>query len=455
MPSKTVMVWNIERFGCYGRDKELAKDYCFLVLYFVTQVILHYDVDVAVIQEFRREGISLLPQLMKFLRGKGWALDYIPAGFSTELQSTAKGEPKVNSDCLNFEFQGVANNEGYLVLFKKDVLTSFSPLSAQAQKNIFSASDGSGYINLCCEAVPCNIDFSGKEMTTFSPRSASVPHYFSPAYFPCPNAFAPDKRRAITRADHAAKRRRGEDKPQDVTADITGGAYQWKSVRRPCLVKFNAGAANEVHLAVYHAPVSSLAWKYAAQLCGLIREVQDTENYPNIVVAGDFNVAYHDDPTGATLTAALANFTSAGVNPCVPASGKFEASTVHVVPASGSLPPLTPADFIGSNPRDIALARFTTAGVSLAPATSYLCPVLDGLVGSNALATSILQESTIQKFIAQSDFRLFRSNPSAAQELKKLFLKGNATNFTPETAAMFYRAFISDHLPLLITIVHP
>lgn len=406
----TAMIWNIEVFGNYPNFREDMA-----VLEFTAQLMVRHQVDILVVQGMRQAGRNLLPSFVQALAqatGNRWSFDWLPGAIVTDAAPGA-----VTADDLGFVQR--ANNEGYCVVWRNNTL---SPV-----QNALSAN---GHMSLAVNAVARQeSDRQTPEIVAANPRA---PH---PAEFPAPSP------------------------PQAGQARGAHPSYslRWKNVRRPAYVL--AATPTPTYIVAYHAPVSGYGPVYGALASGLIDLVQDVQTYPAVVVGGDFNIIDAFDleegfktllevdpwqaPPGANMVAGSLN-----------AHGDYTRSMVRFsVNGQGRalLNPNQPRLCYG-NPRDEVFYRL--------PAGSYqasgVIDVLADLMTPGGLTAQIQGIRPIQAAVnnAIANGRLpgiVQANAALMLSLQQVFAAQNPAPFASKlAAAVFYKVFISDHLPVFI-----
>lgn len=250
-------------------------------------------------------------------------------------------------------------------------------------------------------------------------------------------------------------------------------ACQWNDARRPCVVVLaDSGAApggghGLATLMVYHAPVNSPSNYRGALLAGLARDTRDAANGgARVVVGGDFNLT-----SNTHLTHGFARFTdnaialaTTGAGPAAwgvqsildhgPNVPQFQRSSVHydATNANQTLRSARDQVVIGNDTHlngsgyvvDI-LGALTTAGHPLA--TSVFA---DAGMGAEVGAAVALGEDTHGGFgpwgLDDDVFDIVNIDT----DLPAPWGAGVANPVFNDriTAAVFYKQFISDHLPL-------
>jgi hypothetical protein len=421
MPQVTAIIWNLEVFGNYQAFREDDA-----VLDFVSLYAKNFNVDIILLQEVRLRGGGLAPSLVQLLnattRPKVWHYDWLPGSIVT---NTARGL-LTNAD-LGFTQTG--NNEGYMVLWAGDTLTAVPQAVSYGVDGMRNPGANDHYIGLVVEGA--NALENGLANPCITPVQ---PLAYVDACFPRPN-------------------------PPDAGSGMGGrpsNALLWKDVRHPCFIRTGG---TTTYIGAYHAPVSGHGPYYGALAAGLSRLVQDTATYPNVIFGGDFNIISDNEQASGfdnflfrdPLGVRAANMTAGSLS-----AGDYAQSMVRFsVNNQGHalLNPANPADCYG-NARDQSFYRLATA-----PTESIVHDLLEELM-TDAAFRGDLQGApgrSIGDFVRRAirDQMLpgiVRGSAAVTNDLAAVFAVNSTAAFTYKlTAAVFYKFFISDHLPLLIT----
>lgn len=216
----------------------------------------------------------------------------------------------------------------------------------------------------------------------------------------------------------------------------------WDRARRPCHVQVKLGN-DVVHVLAYHAPVSKDGAIYGTLACALAEPVR-SQDFADVIVGGDFNLAYSN-----MLAEGIANFKSARFQPGTGTDGTppvFQPSTVRYTVRNKGKVLLPPTDTCLGNPRDIL---YYSSGVANFPRyDSKVWNIVE------ALRTLDVQNSKpVSDCVTywMENFTVPDVEQPLVAELSQSF--SNKTRFSNNRiAAYFYRTFISDHLPLTITV---
>jgi len=427
MGNMKILVWNLQTFG---KSTYTGKDR--VVCNFVARVIADKRADVLVIQELMEDGqfdLAMLATYLRWTTGSDWSYDWLPGAIVSGT---------LPAKILNFndlKFNGTAHNEGYAVLYKKPAHHPYTPtLVAFGHPGMSKEGDKGNepFISLVTHGAQVTSDVS----LAMPLIPAPGPYVRTPLPFAIPNpasVFDPDPTRRYNQS--------GVD-----------GVLSYDDVRRPCWVKLNTGATL-VHLVVYHAPVSYFGSYNGTGICGLIEQVQDPANFPNVIVAGDFNNIVQNH-----LNNGFENFTQENFNYGTgdPINGFEKSMTRFTVNNWGAtlLQPTDPqANFYG-NPRDQLLYRFNSPGI-----THNSSEVIDIvsllLIPNSPLAQYVHKSNDISNFIHRNtSYNLPPVVSASANLVASLNNICNPSNNVPFpdhlTAATFYRLFISDHFPVFI-----
>lgn len=424
MGNMRVIVWNLQTFGdftCPNRNRVVCD--------FVAHVAGIKQANVIVIQELTFEGQHDLAMMQSYLRsatGADWEYDWLPGAIKNGTN------PAKVLDFDDLAFTGAAHNEGYGVLFKIDPYTSIPALTpfpkpGMSRKGYKGKDPFISLVTHGAQIIP-NVRYA-------MPLTPATSYVRSPLPFAIPTPapiFDPDPTRRHNQS--------GID-----------GALSYDSVRRPCWVQLNTGAA-PVQLVVYHAPVSYDGSYNGTGVCGLIEQVQDLATFPDVIVAGDFN-----NITPNHLQNGFENFIQAGLSYGTgdPTNG-FERSvprfTVNNWGATLLQATDPQTDFYG-NPRDQLLYRFTSPGLTIN--TSEVIDVMSLLLTSDSeLSEFVKNSSNIRNFIDRNLSALpavVQGSASIMNDLRAICTPTSPTPFPDHrTAATFFRVFITDHFPVFI-----
>jgi hypothetical protein len=237
--------------------------------------------------------------------------------------------------------------------------------------------------------------------------------------------------------------------PPPITQFEIPGTFYFFGIRRPCSVTLNVGQGNNsrsARLVIYHAPVAYPGPEYGIYACNLLAEVRQ---HRDIVLAGDFNFVTSNDVITAQTNAGIAM--TAGT-PAAAGLPHLARTSVHATTTAAA--PLTSQDFYG-RPRDILFYRLSNFNNPLVGGQAISGPV-DVLTEMTTAgwAQSFLQLTNGYNFtpILQQAF----PNPAAGSTEQRLtqVITGVVPqqDFDLKSAALFYNTFITDHLPLRVTL---
>lgn len=426
MPQINAVIWNVRTFGSYPNYRQGSA-----VVNFIANYANAFDLNVIVFQEVRKVALPQAAALRVFLNmvtRRQWHFDAIPGAVVT---NTARGA----LTAADLGFTQRSNYEGYMVFWEDGIL---APLTSQLSYGIdgtHAPGPNDHYISLVVDgANPKGIQVGDPNRATVPPIVPIQPVVPGDGLFPGPNP-------AHIGTSFGA---------------ITPGVLEWRSIRRPCVIR-TAGTHPTIIVA-YHAPVSGMGPYYGALATGLGDWVQDAANFPNVIGGGDFNIIAPNelasgfdnflflDPRGVrTPNMAYGSMTVGGL------SASMTRFTVNNQ-GWALLDPANPQDCYG-NPRDVGFYRLGTATYQ----DSGVHDILEDLMGdANGLRSSIQdgRGRRIAAYIRQAINNgylppVVRNNAAVLQGLSDVFRSVGPTPFPDKlTAAIFYRWFISDHLPL-------
>jgi hypothetical protein len=427
MADLTIIAWNIEKFGAFAKLKlgPGAETWINGTLAAIALVVNQYQADILVIQEFRKPGAAYLPRLQTFLNGDGtaWSFDYLPGAFK-EFTSMSD---VTNSSKLDYTAR--ANTEGYAVFWKTDALTAFTDVKMSTGQN--GDTTKNGYINLLLAG-------SGPAYA-FDKDPEIVPDgkgFANPALFPAPDS------KKIANSSHDPL--------------VNNNVLQFATVRRPCWIKVNSSKYSKpVPVIVYHAPADTPSCLYGALACGLLAQVGQSSS-ANVILAGDFNLTLESQfNTVSTVYSGLAlnNGTKNKTN-----TGEFGFARTQTQYQKIAVRPAALVDEDGTyeHPRDVLFYRNTIANP-----LSGVIDVVANLMAENTFSKAVFAEANIKAAVlgalASTDAAyqlpdLIRASAGLVAAVKAPFAGTSKAFATALAATVFYRCFVSDHLPVSFTI---
>jgi len=411
------MVWNIEKMGQYTQSTMNRRKLA--VSFFIGELMDELKIDTLCIQELREEGCEMLTQICKHLESKQsnplWTNDFSPAGIpmGTELLQKAK-VARNNSDKTASQLGQISNKEGYAIIFKQN-------LAYQIKTNI-PLSVG-GYVSLCCKGLVGELSDENNQRPIVIPNTArntaitKFPLSNTPSV-PLVRSFTATRKR--DEKNRKKTRNRDEEKEEDM-------AVQEDTVRRPARIDLST-----ITIIFYHAPVGGAGPQFGAGCTTLLDEIQDQSKFPNVIVAGDYNFTGPQHIDSAFNSMLSKGFTAATKDPV---SNTYQQTIVN---KNGTL----------GKPRDVLFYRVDPSKITnISSYPKNVVDVVDMLVNTAkhpGFAKAILNNADFTEVVWNSD--------KATSALKDLFDKKKLPNtFTKNTAAEFYRLFISDHLPLALS----
>jgi hypothetical protein len=417
-----VLIWNLQDFGASLSTVPGKEE---LILQFM-DYLQQQNFDVLIIQELRSPGRFLLPKIAEQLGGghNDWTWDYVPGAINTNARTLRKRGANLTFD--DFGFLKSGRCEGYGVVARDHLLEPFAHNHSWLGKDI----NGEGVINLLLRGVAAK--FGGNPIIKPSGSGQIVD-----AWFPIAR---PD--RAPTRAPTPRKLR--PKKPRPPTLPLT-----WAGCRRPCHVRVRVGN-RIVDVLTYHAPISADGSKYGTLAFGLARPIWDGS--PFVVVGGDFNLAH-----SSAQRMGLANFLRQADPPLQSGTGQpydFEPSMVWYT-KEGSDELRDPNDDCLGSPRDFVFHR----GFPTAP-QGQIWNILTALRNDTTLRLQNNQDiqncvkGWVNKGLQGNKPKIPPLEQPLAIQLRDFVFKSRNLHPFPNTlsAAYFYRNFISDHLPVAITL---
>ncbi len=269
-----VVVWNLRDFGSGNNDYNTIRKNL------IAALILDLNADVVVIQELKKNGVELLPQvtaILNKLSTSKWSFDWIVCGLPTEQSFMNTKDVKFG----NLIFEKVSNSEGYAVLWRGQSIpktknkrsggigsTDISRSSKSKGSAIDLALDGYE-VTITTNLMKLNNDIDSVPFTWGTDKSTGVMPFV-----------APDSWRALEQVgpDHS------EYNPN--TNGVKANKILSNSVntRRPAKIVVNDQNGNPASVYVLHAPNAQYPAYYAPALMATIPDDNKT-----IIIAGDWN----------------------------------------------------------------------------------------------------------------------------------------------------------------------
>ena len=438
MPTRRLVIWNVENFGSFTHLKKGPDGDCILgTLYAIAQVVLSCNADIFVMQECRRRGRDYLEDLAGYL-GDDWSYDYLPGSIRDGVGAIA------GFNSLNYISDG--NSEGYAVLWRGD--DTLSPFAGDGVVKMSRGRDGDpdndGYINLVSRGSDPEIIWDAP-----IPAIADDEGYNEQARFPRPSC-----RAFVNDTDDPVRQERNQR------------VFQWTLVRHPALIHVTDGDGH-VPVVVYHAPNGTNAPFYAGLAAALSAPMGEEIGDP-VVFGGDMNLttqnAFQNTHWNFFFNLHLQNGTAApGADNDIREFGYRRTQVQYVYPAYSAHDGLIVNGRNYEHPRDILYSRHLTN------VQARVVDVLDQLQDEdsdlaqwmfyfpeeddfNPIADSVAAASAAG---APARYRLphvVRTNAALVGQLQAPFAEDADPRQLANrlAAATFYRLFISDHLPLYI-----
>jgi len=368
----------------------------------------------------RFSGILYLKQLRKLLGNQSWHYDWLP------------GAQVTSGDLTSFQqlaFMQTANNEGYGVLFQNGAL-------AELQGSLMSAGldtvdpptankKRKHYVELSAEGKELEFDKKAKVPIAFDPTSQSEAVGFPHSV--CPQAIN----------NTISTRSGGQYSTDDAIQRQLGS-------RRPCVVQMLVSNTRTVPLVVYHAPVG--AKQSRSPLYGtLIGFSVDALQATDCVYAGDFNVVNDSDQAMLGTYPQTLGYQKVA----------FNQSMVHVFRHQGGF--RTGKEVYGSA-RDLVFVKAPNNAPTRITSDVLTNDIIPPNGALRATFTNKTTMATLQKTIFPALLAYTKTWwTQDVVDIANAYLAGNTgTNFPHgadiyTAAAIMYRTFVSDHLPIEIT----
>lgn len=487
MPSMKVCIWNIQNYGAaspwkkYGESSKLRNQ-------FIAKFLNVHQVDVLLVQEVARHGKASLVNLARTLNGgvptanKDWVFSFCGSAFARDTGTAPTGRAELT-------FRTDARSEGYAVVWRKN-RPRFSLLPALHD----IAEDTWPAHGLQVPHSPLNLSYSGRPAKGATEAAFAVTGGYTAANeFPYEGNDVMDEWPTLV---------------MPATSSLNPVGLQWAKSRRPAnvVVRFANGALCPV--SAYHAPSNQAAARGGARVSGLSRELYVVNRYDaatelldpdhfdyaaRTVMGGDYNYVVDQ----GNWPDAYENYTAALGQP--PASGAActeapdhaaadqadRRTTVRLLQGRAGSAPVA-----GAAVNDYLTLMIDLAFVRPSPGVmAQRVNVVDELVNQNPnlsyrkeLRLYMKHINAVLNWYRQNQAAALVMDPQTGPRLKGWDKKRRQwTNHTTpmfsgnwggtfvdwnafkakmtsghlnaaRQAAEFYQIFISDHLPLVITI---
>ncbi|MBL4660647.1 MAG: hypothetical protein JKY19_09840 [Alcanivoracaceae bacterium] len=424
MPNKlTVMAWNVRTMGAY---KEIVGELQGnVVAMFIENLMRAKDVDVLVIQELKKNGVSIINKIATVLnKAKDKTSDW--DGYFVAAGAVSGSNSNDGSEELE-KFNKVNGQEGYGIICRTSGNVKVTAFKLRMK----------------------GLDFTRDESNSIEIKPIIGEDYSHDVPFPLTSGTE------VT----TKKRGRGKDDTDDPRVDkiekMNGLAVD--SVRRPVGIDIDFADAKFCFL-VYHCPENHGNPALGANCTALLEEVANPKKYPNVIVAGDYN--FHDSSDiNKQLSKSLGDSFIAGT---LRTKTLFLDSSVR----------FENDNYVKLVPLDVLFYRFTKKSDSIV-STVVDVPSLffqnkkgeptmtqfGDLVKTNSTEfVSKIYDLTDTQLPGEVKNAFKMAGTTNKSDLKSLIIGGGkrkVTSFDSNTAALFYRAFISDHLPVILEILVP
>lgn len=399
--STTVVIWNVET---YGSNITARGDYSGVNEYII-ELMLFFEADVFVMEEFKPEGVRYLYDLPEKLQARTkevWVADFIEGA----LAGTKPGYIKLGWG---------SNIEGYALIGKIDALNNMPKGLSNGIEVDFK---NYKFMTLAEKGADPKIDPSSKYVISAPVNLPDDPSKTTVLGFPTSSTGA------ITPAPLKPSPRLDVDYAKRYEQQVAA-VMQEEYARRPCIVSVKP-EDNPTWIVTYHSPVADPASLYAAMLCGLTEHVVCKDSYERLVVGGDFNMVGAD-----TRKLGFYNFKNFGL---AALGGLDKKSTVHYDKGEAK---------ILNHARDQIFAR---------GCGNVMGGVFDKIVTDitdNQFNKAILNNAAIEAMVKANKPDGFTAASQAIYD--KLVNCFTTKRFDSKvSAAMLFRGYISDHLPLTI-----
>jgi hypothetical protein len=463
----TVVVWNIEKFGVDYKKLKRPHSARRLRNVLIAQVLDWIHADILVIQELRTEGVMQLDDVRKNLETlskTNWYFDWLP---SSQIEYAAK--PTFG----HLDFTLRANSEGYAVLWRGDALSVVNSRMS-AGRSILNPSkslSSADYTNSADSSSSSSNNNNNNSSSSSSTDMVDDPRggvYTREHYIELPILGVPWQARepgCPIIFDPTSQSRTQLGFPQSICPNVNRSSYplstgkvnsgkaavdQRLETRRPCVVQMNVGKFI-VPLVVYHAPVGQM--NSDSNLYGtLIGLALDDLQYRACAYAGDFNVIRDNQTILLKRTAEL------GFEGSEPLGSTIHYTLKEKLGQEGTSKQdsiLTGEDVFGSS-RDLAFYRGSSP---LAPSVVRLYDLIreDLVADTNKGALrSYFTDGGTQAFLKKlfDDFNTTGAWDPWIGDCAMRYCSGTLTRFkygdAYTAAAILYKFFVSDHLPLVI-----
>lgn len=454
-----IMVWNVRDMGIYVKSVNNEQEN--FICCFIGSLISTYGIDVVIIQELKANGANMLSKITttvnENLKDKNdfYDVDFVSTNIPSSVPSftTKHGSSKRYAESLKL-FSKV-QFEGYGVIARHKYI-----LPVQVERSLSFC----GIIELCEKAsgvVGANPEYDVPFSICTPPKTSGFKNDI--------NFVSPDSQDLDSIYGYCLRKQEKEKEKEKVKPDrnvlfakTAQGATKFES-RRPC--KISIVVENiPIDLLTYHgiskkSDSNNKKAFYGANLTTLLYEVK---NSTNVMLAGDFNLINDSD-----IGIAFQSLTSDKL---------YTAQTLSKGKYLGSKNFFKDGQYIGS-PLDLMFTKFnTSSGISknqgsvvwdlpslLWPGTpshkndKYMPEFTAAILSSESLTTFVAIvfagiQSKDEEYKSFGEF-VKQAGAPVGSNLEKLFSKNSSVaTFDQLTAALFYLMFISDHLPLMISL---
>lgn len=454
MPQQKVniMVWNVRDMGNYRiSDEQLSGVYASCVANFIAQLIKSLSIDALVIQELKPGGVQMLEQITTILNAAGtvppsggaadavgsrgadasggeeYIADFIPS-------QSGERERGLDGDKIQAAMRmiSVGHTEAYGLIAKQKFMKK------QTSRHLLSPKE---YLGLCWSSY-CRVIANVK-------NAANAPS-FGPN--PKEKSTATDLdfigmasstiERGVQRIINRGVRKSAGGLSLEDALEVAKSCTDQVG-RRPCKLIVSANNT-DIHLLTYHGisardDPSNVKAHYGASLACLIEETLN----PNVILAGDFNII---DP--ASITREFGLITYNGYNAETELTSGVYARTQFGITEG--------------NPLDLMFTKFAknVSKITNAPIQESKL-LVNGVLNIPKLLcpNQPLNQSTFSGdsqwwaliAAAQANLQQFPYFGQALRTDRQLVdhLRGS---LNPQSALLFYYSFISDHMPLMISL---
>lgn len=448
-----IVVWNVRDMGQYVQSIAELQSAC--VATFIASFIETMKVDVLVIQELKASGIPMLLNIVAALNtgpaeDESFVCDFVPVLSKNDSTSLIgkiiQGRVAEATDMIT-----KYTCEAYgLIGRKKYIQAQEGPSSLSPQK----------MIELCWQSY-CPVIVNKDAGPSFipNPKETGTPQ---PLNFVTTSSCTIAQAKGQIRKEKAGDMLSLDEAAKAVKLCTDSGA------RRPCKVSLAVDGVS-ITLLTYHGisaindPTNVKAC-YGASLATLLDEINNPTSCPNVVLAGDFNIVKPVDIAREFSGEFFAKW--------------YTAQTIASKEYCGTKVNVHHGQYSNPTPLDLMFTSFTEGQVTAKRGNAVLnVPNLLGessgflrVLGRSVLASRQWQNLVTKVFeqvaAKNTDFNFFSCSINSAgfvagppklnvgEMLRKIFATDArpTDDFNALTAALFYYMFISDHLPLMISL---